>query len=159
MRPPGRCDMADEMRVMKAMVSTVIAGLTALWGWLGWLVAAWAAGMVMDYLSGSAAALEAGSWSSKAAREGIWHKLGEMAAVLVSGLLDLVLGVLLAQAPGLPFEYSTFLCPLVVVWYILTEAGSIIENAGALGAPLPRWLSRMVEQLRQRVDESVDGRT
>ena len=32
MCPPGRCDMADEMRVMKATVSTVIAGLTALWG-------------------------------------------------------------------------------------------------------------------------------
>ena len=37
----------------------------------------------------------------------------------------------------LPFIYTVLLCPLVVIWYILTEVGSIIENAGALGTPIP----------------------
>ena len=48
------------------------------------------------------------------------------------------------------------LCPLVVVWYILTEAGSIIENAGALGAPIPAWLTKMVASLGSSVDQAGD---
>ncbi len=37
----------------------------------------------------------------------------------------------------LPFTYTVLLCPLAVTWYILIEDGSIIENAGALGVPIP----------------------
>lgn len=147
--------MTEMAKVAKATVSTLIAALTALWGWFGWLTVAWVAAMAMDYLSGSAAALKAGEWSSRVARDGIWHKLGEMVAVLVSGLLDLVLGVLLENVPGWeqPISYTVFLCPLVIVWYILTESGSIIENAGALGAPVPKWLAQMVARLKEQVDE------
>ena len=88
--------------------------------------------------------LRSGEWSSKVARDGIWHKLGAVVAVIVAGILDLLVGSLLAHFPGLslPFSYEVFLCPLVVVWYILTECGSIIENAGALGAKIPGWLTR-----------------
>ena len=62
---------------------------------------------------------------------------------------------MLANLPGveLPFAYTVLLCPLVVIWYILTEAGSIIENAGALGAPVPGWLSKMIAALENRVDQ------
>ena len=49
------------------------------------------------------------------------------------------------------------LCPLVVIWYILTEAGSIIENAGALGAPVPGWLSKMIAALEQKVEDTGNG--
>ena len=61
--------------------------------------------------------------------------------------------------PGveLPFTYTVLLCPLVVIWYILTEAGSIIENAGALGAPIPTWLTKMIETLESKVDQTGDG--
>ena len=45
---------------------------------------------------------------------------------------------------------------MVIIWYILTEAGSIVENAGALGAPLPAWLRRIVASLRDKVDDEMD---
>ena len=82
--------------------------------------------MCIDYATGSAAALKEGEWSSAVAREGIWHKIGCVAAVVIAGILDLVVGTILANIPGLelPFTNTVFLCPLVVVWYILTEAGS-----------------------------------
>ena len=87
---------------------------------------------------------------------GIWHKLGSVAAVIVAGILDVVIGHLLGNVPGveLPFTYTVLLCPLVVVWYILTEAGSIIENAGALGAPIPAWLTKMIAALGSSVDQA-----
>ena len=55
---------------------------------------------------------------------------------------------------GQELTYEVFFCPLVLVWYILTETGSIIENAGALGADIPPWLTGAIEALRSKVDET-----
>lgn len=144
---------------IKMAVTAGLSVLSYLWGWFGWLVLAWVAAMVLDYLTGSAAALRAGEWSSAAARDGIWHKLGSIVAVLVAALLDLTLGHLLGQMPPgtVPIEYHGLLCPVVIVWYILTEAGSILENAGRLGAVYPAWLSRAVAALKRQVDEEEHG--
>ena len=145
----------EHVNAFKAALAALCAALTALWGWFGWVVVAWICFMLIDYTTGSAAALRAGEWSSKSARDGIWHKLGSVVAVIVAAILDVVIGHLLANLPGveLPFAYTVLLCPLVVIWYILTEAGSIIENAGALGAPIPVWLSKMIAALENRVDQ------
>ena len=148
----------EHVNAFKAAIAAVCAALTALWGWFGWVVFAWVVSMVIDYLTGSAAALRVGEWSSKAARDGIWHKVGSIVAVIVAALLDVVIGHLLSNVPGveLPFTYSVLLSPLVVVWYILTEAGSIIENAGALGAPIPDWLTKMIATLESKVSQVGD---
>ena len=149
----------DHVNAFKAALAAIGAALTALWGWFGWVVVAWIVLMVIDYITGSAAALRAGDWASKTARDGIWHKLGSVVAVMVAAILDVVIGHLLRNVPGveLPFSYTVLLCPLVVIWYILTEAGSIMENAGALGAPVPGWLRTMIAALEQKVDETGDG--
>ncbi len=149
----------EQINGFKAALAALCAALTALWGWFGWVVVAWIGFMLIDYATGSAAALRAGEWSSKTARDGIWHKLGSVAAVIVAGILDVVIGHLLGNVPGveLPFTYTVLLSPLVVVWYILTEAGSIIENAGALGAPFPAWLKKMIASMRSKVDQAGDS--
>ncbi len=137
----------------KGTVAGVCAALTAFWGWFGWLVVAWIIAMILDYVTGTCAALKTGTWSSKVARNGIWHKLGAIMTVLGAGLLDLVLGQLVAEvAAELPFTYTVFLCPAVIIWYILTEVGSMIENAGALGAPIPAWLRKAIAAFRDKVD-------
>ena len=111
---------------------------------------AWIGCILIDYATGSTAALRAGEWSSKSARDGIWHKLGSVMTVIVAAILGVVIGHLLANLPGveLPFAYTVLLCPLVVIWYTLTEVGSIIENAGTLDAPLPEWLRKMIATLK-----------
>ena len=64
--------------------------------------------------------------------------------------------MILANIPGitLPFTYEVFLGPVVLVWYIVTELGSITENAGALGAPIPDFLRKAIQSLNQAVDGS-----
>jgi phage-related holin len=78
----------EHINGFKAAVAAVLGGLTALWGWFGWLVLAWLLCMALDYGTGTAAALRAGEWSSKVARDGLWHKLGAVVAVLVAAILD-----------------------------------------------------------------------
>ena len=146
----------EHVNTFKAALAALCAALTALWAWFGWVVVAWIGCMLIDYATGSAAALRAGEWSSKSARDGIWHKLGSVVAVIMAAILDVVIGHLLANLPWvqLPFAYTVLLCPLVVIWYILTEAGSIIENAGALGAPVPGWLKKVIASLQDKVNEA-----
>ena len=147
----------DKINGFKAAVSAVIALFTALWGWAGWLIFLWVAAMGLDYISGTAAAIKRGEWSSTVAREGLWHKLGEILAMLVAALLDIAIGVVLPQIPGVPvtLEYTVFLVPLVFVWYILTEAGSVVENVGKMGAPIPAWLAKAIASLKDKVDKSA----
>lgn len=148
----------EHINGLKAAIAAVVGCLTALWGWFGWLVLAWVACMLLDYATGSFAALRAGEWSSKTARDGLWHKLGAIVAVLVAIILDGVIGLILANIPALslPFDYTVFLSVLVLVWYIMTELGSIVENAGRLGAPIPRWLAKAIAALEASVDDAGD---
>lgn len=140
----------DEIRGVFALV---LATLTALWGWMGWAVIIWALCILLDYASGSAAARKAGEWSSAVAREGLWHKLGEIFAVLVAALCDIALRVVL-EGSGLQlgFTIGPVITPVVLLWYIITELGSIIENAGLLGAPIPDWLKKSLKEYKKKLD-------
>ena len=137
--------------------TAIVAGSTALGAFLGWkgvMLIAWVAVMALDYLTGTLAACKSGDWSSTTAREGLWHKAGCIFAVLVAGILDAVVGYLLGNIHGLalPFEYTVIICPLVVTWYLLMELGSILENVGKMGAPLPEFLKKMIAVLKATVD-------
>ena len=84
---------------IKAAVTALCAAFSAAFGWLGWLVLAWAVCMVIDWISGSAAAASKGEWSSAVARAGIWHKAGMVVVVIVAAMADGVLGVAVENLP------------------------------------------------------------
>ena len=146
----------DTITEIRAALALILATLTALWGYLGWAIIIWVGCIVLDYASGTAAAKKAGEWSSQAAREGLWHKLGEIFAVLVAALCDLALHVLIEGAGlALPVEIGSVITPVVILWYIITELGSIAENAGKLGAPVPSWLQRSLKEYKDRIDHDA----
>ncbi len=132
----------------KAALAVTTAALTALWGWFGWLVLLWFGCMLLDYVTGSMAAAKEGKWSSQMARKGIWHKLGSIVAVIVAAVADILLGMGTEYLPSITLEYGGLLCPMVVVWYILTELGSITENAVSLGAQVPEVLKKALKILQ-----------
>lgn len=145
----------DKATEIKGAIAAVMAFLTALWGWLGWAVFIWFLFLLLDYVSGSAAARRNGEWSSAIARDGLWHKLGEIFAVVVAAFCDIALGVVMDMAPvELPFKIGPLITPLVLLWYIITEAGSILENAGKLGTNIPPWLRKMLKQYKNSIDAS-----
>ena len=117
--------------------------------------------MLLDYITGSAAAAKAGKWSSQAARDGIWHKAGMIVVVLVAAGADMLICLVLDQLPviQLPMTYRGLVCPLVLVWYCITELGSVGENAIAMGAPVPRWLPKLLEAGKNAVDRVGEGLT
>ena len=129
---------------IKAAIAAAAGAFGAAFGWLGWLALAWVGCMALDYLTGSAAAAAKGSWSSAAARAGIWHKGGMIVVVLVAAVTDCVLGMAVEHLPGLGLDYTVLVLPVILVWYIFTELGSIAENATDMGAPVPAWLTKLL---------------
>ena len=146
---------------LKAAVSGVLGLLTALWGWFGWIVLLWIFLMLADVVVGSALACKNGSWVSSKLREGIWHKVGMVLTFLISLAADWLIGLTLEHLPvvQLPFSYSVLLSPLVIVWYIVGELGSLAELAVATGAPVPSWLLHILEAGRKAVDAAGEQLT
>lgn len=151
----------DWMLAIKATVAAVFGAFSAFWGWMGWLMVAWVVLMAMDYVTGTAAALKGGVWASNMARNGIWHKAGQVVVVIVAVIADGVLGVIVSQLPvvTLSLPECGLLLPLVLVWYTLTELGSIIENAARMGAPIPSWLTKLLAITKDAVDDAGDKLT
>ena len=153
-------DAPEKAKEIKAVIVMIGAFFTALWGWLGWAILLWIAAILLDYLSGSLAAKKENNWSSAIARDGLWHKTGEIFAVLVAALCDIALSVIV-QGSGItvPFNIGPMLTPLVLLWYFLTEAGSIIENCGRLGAPVPKWFQQKVNHYKDAIDNEKGQQT
>ena len=143
---------------LKAGIAAVIAALTTLWGWFGWLAVVWIALMLADWLVGSAAAMQRGEWSSAKLRAGAWHKGGMIVIVCVALVADWLIGGMLENLPGvtLPFEYSALLGPLVMVWYVFGELGSLAEHGVSMGAPVPKWLVRLLAAGKEAVNAAGD---
>ena len=117
--------------------------------------------MVIDYITGTLAARAAGEWSSAVARAGLRHKLGTVIAVGVAAFADLGVRVALnsevipAQLRG--FEWPQGFTMVVTFWYFLTELGSILENAGKLGAPIHPWIRKGISVLRATITPEEGG--
>lgn len=155
----GEKTIGEKINSMKAAAAAVVGVLTGLWGWLGWLVVFWVAFMALDYVTGSAAACKAGNWASWRAREGVWHKAGMVVVVIVAAGADLLISLVLTNLPviALPVRYPGLVCPVVLVWYIVTELGSIMENAVTMGAPAPSWLTKLLAAGKDAVDKAGDA--
>lgn len=139
---------------MLAIKVTIVAGLSAIGEFLGWkgiMLVVWIAVMALDYITGTLSACKAGQWSSAVAREGLWHKGGMIAVVVVAALADWIM-VIIAENIPLGISWTGIVLPLVLAWYIITELGSILENAVAMGANVPEWLVKMLKAGKKAVD-------
>ena len=139
--------------------TAIVAGCTALGAFLGWkgvMLIAWVAVMALDYISGTLAACKGGEWCSSTAREGLWHKGGMIAVVIVAAIADWIM-VLIAEYVPIGIQWPGIILPLVLAWYIITELGSILENAVKMGANVPSWLVKLLKSSANLVESAGDA--
>lgn len=148
--------MSEKLTAIKATMAAAITALAAFLGWKGIMAIVWVVCMALDYLSGSAAACKGGEWSSAKAREGIWHKAAMILVVLVSGLADIIMATI-CENIRIGFVWPGLVLPLVLAWYIITELGSILENAVHLGAKVPAWLVKLMKAGLKAVDKAGES--
>lgn len=142
---------AEEIR---GAVITAIGFITALIGWAGWLFVLWVLLLFVDFLTGSEAARMNGTWSSAKGKQGRQKKLGCFYMVLLSLVIDGI-AWLMSDVAGIihfPWDYRVIVLPMVLLWYILIDAGSIVENVALMGADVPEWLRKGIEKAQDAVD-------
>lgn len=136
-----------EMKLIeiKAAITALMTALGIFLGWKGIMIVVWLAAMILDYISGTAAACKAGEWSSAVAREGLWHKGGMILVVTVSAIADGVMVIICTNLPDIGIKWPVLVFPTVLAWYIITELGSVLENSVKMGAAVPDWLTKLMK--------------
>lgn len=105
--------------------------------------------MGVDYVTGLITAgifhksnkTESGKLESRAGWKGLLRKGITLLIVLVACRLDIALN-------------TTFIKDATVIAFICNEAISIIENAGLMGIPIPKVITRAIEVLKERNDKN-----
>lgn len=148
--------MNENILAYKAAIMAFFGAIAALVGWKGIMVISWVMLMSLDYLTGTWAAMMAGEWCSSKAREGAWHKGGAIVVIVVAAIADGVMLVICGNIPVFNITWPGILLPMILAWYIITELGSILENAVKMGANPPVWLTKILAVSLKAVEAAGD---
>ena len=106
--------------------------------------------IVTDFVTGLAASIAAGQYSSSVMRKGLWHKAGEIALMLFGILVDYSVNYI---DIGLNVKVTY----AFAVYILLMEIGSIIENIHQLNPNiLPENITKYFSKLNGKGDNSND---
>ena len=91
--------------------------------------------MVLDYITGMAKAWHAGELSSRVGLWGILKKVGYLVIVGVACVVDWLLRYG-ADSLGWNWPVDFLFASIVIIWLVINELLSILENVSAIGAPV-----------------------
>lgn len=127
---------------VKVALASIIGWLTALMG--GWdkVMEILVIFMVLDYLTGVGLAIKEHKVNSKIGGLGLLKKATIFVVIIIAAQLDQII-----ENPANLFRTAAAL------FYIANEGISIAENLGGIGLPLPKFITGVLEQLRDKNDE------
>lgn len=140
---------------MSNLKDWIITAIGAVGGFIASLMGGWDAAVItlvifmcVDYISGIVVAAvfhksnktESGVLQSKAGWKGIVRKVFTLILVLVAAQLDKLIG-------------TNFVRDAVVIAFCANEAISIVENAGAMGIPIPTAIKKAIDVLQDKADK------
>lgn len=146
---------------LQTLISALIAWFSDKLGILFPLLLIFGGLMVADQISGMLASKKEAleypdnpdyGWSSKKWRLGVFKKCGYILAVCSAMVVDFLI-IKISEYIGVQVPASTLFGLLVIVWFILNEILSIIENAGRLGAAVPEFFQKILVVLKTKVEE------
>lgn len=139
--------MMRNSQVISMIIGAIGAAITTMFG-------GWTAGMttllifmVIDYVAGIVVAgvfkqskkSDSGALESRAGWKGLSRKCMTLLFVLVAYRLDLLIG-------------TSYIKDAVVIGFCANELISIVENAGLMGLPMPKVITRALDVLRDKAE-------
>lgn len=143
-----------KMDVFKAAVAAAIGALVAYGVQLFIPCIVLVVVMLLDYITGMVKAWEAGELSSKVGIKGILKKLGYLVIVSVACVVDWCVryGV---ESVGMEWKFEFLFASIVLLWLVINELISILENVSAIGAPVPAFLTKIIGKLKTNTENKV----
>lgn len=106
--------------------------------------------IAIDIVTGLLGALKNKCYRSSHMRDGLYRKIGSFLTILFGWAVEYANDLL-----GLGFNVPV--AEAVIIYVVVMEAGSIIENIGVLNAKIvPPFIKKFFEKLRQEESEDED---
>jgi len=141
----------------KGIFSLVVTVFSYLTGRINELVVVLAFFMILDYITGVAAAFVQKRLESRKSLDGIIKKVGYMALLAVAFFIDYII-MFLADIVGVKLPLSGVFGIGTCCWLIATEGLSILENIGRMGVDFPPFLSKAFTQIRDNSEKMTMGK-
>lgn len=135
-----------------------ISVFTAIHTWLGALAIPFyflVLTNILDYTTGVVAAACRGERvSSERGFRGIAKKICMWLLVLIGWIIDYMIGAM-GQSFHIEFGFDLLVSLAVIFWLLANELISILENIHDIGVPMPHFLMKIVEYIKEKTEESV----
>lgn len=143
-------------RMTKTVSAMLLSPILSYFGALGFPMILLLAVIICDYVSGLTAAWTARTLSSRVGILGIVKKVCYLLLVAVGVVIDLALQNGLYQVmPSLFGDGCHPVALLVIIWLIVNECLSILENLAEIGIPMPEFLSKIVTKLKTTMENTA----
>ena len=147
--------MNDFNTEIKAIFVTAIAGFLAYFRIIAIPIVVLFVFMILDYITGLAAAWVKRELSSRTGIIGIIKKVMYFALIAVGIGTDWVINYGLL-AIDIHFDYVYLIGLLITIWLILNELLSILENIGEInGKAYPKFLKNLLSHIKKVMDEKT----
>lgn len=131
----------------KGIFSLVVTVFSYLTGRINELVVVLVFFMILDYITGVAAAFVQKRLESKKSFNGIIKKIFYMALLAIAFFIDFII-IFFAENVGVKLPLSGLFGIGTCCWLIGTEGLSILENLNKIGVPFPTFLSKAFTQIK-----------
>ena len=103
----------------------------------------------------AAKAWNAGELSSRVGLWGILKKVGYLVIVGVACVVDWLLRYG-ADSLGWDWPVDFLFASIVIIWLVINELLSILENVSAIGAPVPGFLQALLKKLKVHTEDTAE---
>ena len=146
----------NEDNILMGVAAAAVAAVGVYFRQLTFPVLLLILAMALDYISGMTRAWMQRELSSKVGVIGVVKKLCYMLGVAVAVMVDFVIQIA-AEQTSLDLSGCYFCALLVIVWLILNECISILENIDKIGVPVPDFLMSLVKRLKSNTEQKGGG--
>ena len=137
------------------MLFRSVAGVSVYFGVVAIPILVLIAVMIVDYVTGLVGAYIDRQLNSRIGIVGIIKKISYLGLVAVGMVADYIIYSALSQI-GVNIELGYCVGMVIVIWLIINELISILENLAEIGVPLPAFITKLIERLKNTVESKTE---
>ena len=145
----------NKENIFQSILTLIVAGVSAYFQIIAIPLVVMTVVMFVDYITGILSAYIHAELSSRKGIVGILKKVSYFSLVCVGMAIDYILYSALSQI-GIQSEATMFFGLIVIVWLIINELISILENLSKMEVPIPKFLTSVISRLKTTVEDKTE---